>query len=164
MEIQFNADEIFEVAEQIERNGAKFYRQVAEKTTDARVRQLLFDLAAMENEHEKTFTSMRADMSEQEREATVFDPHGEEVLYLRAMADRRVFDVKEDPTEYLTGKETMEDILRTAIGLEKDSIIFYLGLKPVVPPRLGLSRIDDIIKEEMSHIATLSKELGALQK
>ena len=31
MGIDFNADEVFEIAEQIERNGAKFYRNVAEK-------------------------------------------------------------------------------------------------------------------------------------
>ena len=30
--ITFNPDEIFEMAEQIERNGAKFYRKAAERT------------------------------------------------------------------------------------------------------------------------------------
>jgi len=31
MPIPFNADEVFEMAEQIERNGARFYRAAAEE-------------------------------------------------------------------------------------------------------------------------------------
>ena len=34
MGITFNANEVFEMAEEIERNGAKFYRQAAEKASD----------------------------------------------------------------------------------------------------------------------------------
>ena len=34
MSYDFNADEIFEIAEQIERNGAKFYRNAAESIAD----------------------------------------------------------------------------------------------------------------------------------
>ena len=47
-------------------------------------------------------------------------------------------------------------ILLAAIGLEKDSIIFYLGMKELVPENLGKNRIDKIIKEEMGHIRLLS--------
>jgi rubrerythrin len=90
------------------------------------------------------------------------DPYGEAILYVRGMADGHVFDVRKDPSERLTGKETMEDILRTAIGLEKDSIVFYLGIKEIVPERLSKQRIDDIIKEEMGHIAILSQEMAGL--
>jgi rubrerythrin len=162
MTIPFSADEVLQMAEQIERNGSRFYRRAAQGFADSRARQQLLDLAAMEDEHEKVFASMRSDLSPQEREPSVPDPYGEAVLYLRGMADGSVFDVRTDPSERLTGKETMEDILRTAIGLEKDSIVFYLGLKEIVPERLGRQRIDDIIKEEMGHIAVLSKEMAGL--
>jgi len=50
-----------------------------------------------------------------------------------------------------------------AIGLEKDSIVFYLGMKDAVPERLGRSRIDDIIREEMSHVYLLSREFETLR-
>jgi len=63
----------------------------------------------------------------------------------------------------LQGKEKAEDILQTAIGLEKDSVVFYLGMKDAIPQRLGRSKIDGIIKEEMGHIATLSRELETLR-
>lgn len=103
-------------------------------------------------------------MSPREREPTVPDPYGEAVLYLRGMADSALFDVKADPSERLTGNETLEEILRAAIGLEKDSIVFYLGIKEMVPERLGKHRIDDIIKQEMGHIAVLSKGLASLKR
>ncbi|MBW2647709.1 MAG: hypothetical protein JRE23_16340 [Deltaproteobacteria bacterium] len=61
-------------------------------------------------------------------------------LYLRVPADRQVFGRE--------GKR-IRRILRAAIGLEKDSTIFYLGMKELVPENLGKNRIDKIIKEVM---------------
>lgn len=156
MSVRFNADEVFEMALQIERNGADFYERAAELEQDAHARNTLLELAAMEQDHERTFTEMRAELTERERKEMTFDPEGELPLYLRAIADRNVFDTKSAPADRLTGKETMEDVLRTAIGMEKDSIVFYVGLKEVVPERLGAARLDEIVKEELSHIATLS--------
>jgi len=153
MSYDFNADNIFEMAEQIERNGAKFYRTAAENITDSVAKELLMGLAEMEDEHEKTFASLRAQLSEKERAATVFDPQGESALYLRALADVRVFFEKDiDVT-------SMYQILKAAIEAEKDSIVFYLGIKELVTDNLGKDKIDSIIKEEMRHIRILSTEL-----
>ena len=161
MPMPFNADEIFEMAEQIERNGVTFYRAAAEKLPS--VRQVLLDLAAMEEEHEKTFADIRAQLSGREQEPMVFDPDGEAQMYLRVVADGQVFDVKAEPAEQLTGQETSEDILKIAIALEKDSIAFYAGLKECVPPRAGKDKVEGIIREEFGHIATLSEKLSALK-
>ena len=157
----FNADEVFEMAEQIERNGARFYRAAAKKIPD--VRQVFSDLAAMEDEHEEIFAAMRAELSGIEVDPPVFDPDGKAQMYLRVMADEHVFNIKADPVERLAGQETPEDVLKMAIGLEKDSIAFYVGLKGAVSRRAGKDKIEDIIKEEISHIATLSQKLEALK-
>lgn len=158
MSYDFNANEIFLMAEQIERNGAKFYRDSAEGITDPSAKNLLLDLADMEDDHEKTFASLRAELADKEKEPTVFDPEDESVLYLRSLADTRVFFKKDIDTS------SMESILKEAIGAEKDSIVFYLGMKDLVPENIGKSRIDAIIKEEMQHITLLSKELVATKK
>ena len=163
MSITFNAFEIFEMAEQIERNGVKFYRKAAEGISDRDVRQMLLDLADMEAEHEETFAGMRKQLSDRERELRVFDPENEAALYLQAMANGHVFDLKKDPGEQLTGTETVEDILKLAIDAEKDSIVFYLGLKDFVPAKAGKDRVEAIIKEEMGHIAVLNRRLPALK-
>lgn len=163
MSIYFNADEIFQMAEQIERNGSAFYRRAASLAVRSVTAQFFLKLAVMEEEHEKIFARMRADLSERERTAPVSDPEDQASLYLQAWADGQVFDVRTNPAERLKGKEKAEDILQMAIGLEKDSIVFYLGMKEAIPQRLGRSRADGIIKEEMRHIATLSRELETLR-
>ena len=71
--------------------------------------------------------------------------------------------MKTDPSEKLTGKETLEEIYRTAMGLEKDSIVFYQGIREMVPERLGKDKIDDVIKEEMRHVTILSNQLTSLK-
>lgn len=161
MAMPFNADEVFEMAEQIERNGAEFYRSAAEKLSE--MREVFLELAEMEAEHLRTFQDMRDELSAAEQEPVVFDPDDEAQMYLRVMADGRVFDLRADPTEKLTGKETVDDILRMAIGLERDSIVFYVGLKEAVSRQAGKDRVQAIIKEEMSHIAALSERLSALK-
>jgi rubrerythrin len=158
MGLDFNADEVFEIAEQIERNGAKFYRTVAEKVEDSDKKQLLIDLAEMEDEHEATFKSLRSQLSMDEKIQTTFDPEGDSERYLRALADTRVFYEKDVDTTSFKG------ILKSAITAEKDSIVFYLGMKDVVPANLGKEKLDDIIKEEMEHIRLLSNELMEINK
>jgi len=155
--LYFHPGEIFAMAQEIERAGAHFYRAAAETAALVDLRELLLGLAAMEDEHEKTFAAMQQGLSaKQGHEA----PHNEEAaLYLRAWADGHVFAQKAIP---LTGKETREEILKKVIGLEKDSIVFYVGIKEAIPPDWGKAKIDAIIREEMGHISLLDDKLSSL--
>ncbi len=153
MMYDFNADDIFEMAEQLERNGAEFYRTAAEAVADQGNKDFMLKLADMEVGHERTFKKMRETLTTAEKSPTVFDPEGEAVHYLRALADTRVFFQKEMDTT------SMAAILKDAITAEKDSIVFYLGMRDGVPEDMGRSRLDAIIKEEMGHIQLLSKAL-----
>jgi len=161
MAASFNPDEIFEIAEQIERNGARFYRRAAESIKDPKAHHLLLTLAAMEDRHVEIFAAMRAELAEGAWDVD-FDLDDQAGMYLRAVADGHVFDLKTDPAERLTGKESAEDILRIAIGLEKDSLVFYQGIREMVPEHFGRDKVNRIIDEEMQHIADMSRELTAL--
>lgn len=152
MALDFNADEIFEMAEQIERNGAVFYRKAAETVTGEE-KDFLLELAKMEDDHEVTFKALRKELSAAQKESATFDPDDMAPQYLKALADTRVFFEKDVDTS------TMKEILKAAITAEKDSIVFYIGMKELVPEKMGKNRIDDIIKEEMSHIRLLSGRL-----
>ena len=153
----FNADDIFEMAVKIEKNGAVFYRKAADQVDGNANKEFLLELADMEDAHEKTFISMREDLKEDETFSTTFDPEDENTRYLMAFADTRVFFKKEMP------QSSLEEILSTAIQTEKDSIAFYLGMKELVPAKLGKERLDDIIKEEMSHIRMLANKLAEFE-
>jgi len=163
MSISFNAIEVFEIAERIERNSVKFYRGAAEALSDQDLCQILLSLAEFEKEHEETFADMRKQISNKEWDLITFDPEDEMTLYLRTIADSHIFDLKKDPSEQLKDKETAEDILKYAIEAEKNSIIFYLGLKKFVPAKAGKDKVEEIIEEEMGHIAELNLRLSALK-
>jgi rubrerythrin len=160
--LQFNADEIFTMAEQIERNGARFYRAAAKNNSPAR--ELLQSIAEMEDRHLATFEQMHEAFSARAHDAErdTFDPEGEAAAYLSSMANGHVFDIKKDPALLLKGNETTGEIIHIAIGLEKDSIVFYLGMKELVSNRLDKKSIELIIKEEMQHITLLSNKLSEM--
>ena len=164
MNITFNAAEILEMAEEIEINGAKFYRKAAESIDDKKIHQFLLSLAEMEDKHKKTFEDLKNKLSDSEQKPVTFDPDHEAVLYLRAMADGHVFDIKADPSKKLTGNETQEDIFRLALKAERDSIAFYVGLKNFVPAEIGKDKVGDIIAEEMAHIVTINQKMNELKR
>lgn len=160
MSITFNADEVFEIAEQIERNGAKFYRRAAQAFAGSDAHKLLADLANWEEGHERLFAEMRRDLSQSEKEPVFFDPDNEAVMYLRAMADGHVFSPKKDLSKILTGNEGLVEILQKAIRFEKDSIAFYLGMRDLVSEELGKDKVARIIEEEKSHVVMLNDQIA----
>lgn len=162
MGITFDIDEIFEIAEGIERNGAKFYRQAAQNCSDEKTKQMLLDMAAMEDEHLEIFEQMAEQLSEQEK-TVVFDPDNQSALYLQAMADAHGWEGRITPLKELTGNETIKDILEIALNSEKESVVFYFGLKGLVSAEAGKKKVEEIIIEELSHITTLLNKLKSLE-
>ncbi len=162
MAISFNADEILEMAEEIERNGAKFYRKAAEKASTSEIKQMLLDMAIMEDGHLEEFKEIRIGLSEAEKAEMTFDPENQAALYLQTMADAHGIEGKKSPTEELTGTESMSEILKIAVNAEKESIVFYTGLKNFVSAKAGKNKVDEIILEEVGHVATLNQKLKGL--
>jgi rubrerythrin len=149
------------MAVKIEENGAAFYRKAARLQSDEANRKFLEKMAAMEDSHRSSFLTMSDDVTEAEKSEQVFDPDGQAELYLAAMVDTHGGEGSPSAADALTGSESMEEIIKIAIGLEKESILFYLGVKDMVPPKLGQKKVDDIIEEERKHVIQLS---GLLKK
>jgi len=152
--LTFNADEIFEVAEQIERNGAEFYRKAAESADENR-RSVLLALASMEYNHERDFAAMRSGFSSGKLQPLKADPDRQGALYLQAVADGKIFGG--NPASELTGTESIDRIFEIAIGLEKDTIVFYQSMKALVPPGEAREQLDEIIDQEIGHILELTR-------
>ena len=141
------------MAEQIERNGFEFYKKAAEAANDAKVKGFLNELANMEVKHEKVFKEMKDALTAAENESLVFNPDKEVALYIQALADTKVFYQKQ------IDSSSIEEVLKEAIVAEKESIVFYLGLKDMVAEAADKIKIDEIIREEMKHIQIVSKQL-----
>jgi len=161
MAINFNADEIFEMAEQIERNASKFYIEAAQKASGESMQKLFLDMSGMEDGHLRIFQDMRKKLTPEEREPMLLDPDNEAALYLQTMADSHGSEGKRDLKTMLTGKESTEEVLAIAINAEKNSIIFYTVLKSLVYPE-SKDKVEAIINEEIGHLAILKTQLGKL--
>jgi len=163
MGIKFNADEVFEMAIRAEENGGKFYRRAAEvKADDQEAVELLLKLAKMEDGHKETFEKMRQELGENVTEQTTFDPYMEASLYLAAMADGSHIEGAPSVAGKLTAEHSLKDILITAVGLEKEAVLFYTSMKDMVSLEMGKRKVDEIIEEEKVHIVQLTAHLKKL--
>jgi rubrerythrin len=161
MVITFTADEIFEIAEQIEKNAVEFYSEAAEISTDKDTKKLLFEMATTEDGHLKTFQQMRTKLGAEEETAT-FDPDRRSAVYLQTMADARSWEGRISPAQELSGNETAKEIIEIALNSEKESIVFFLGLKDLVSSKTGKDKVEEIIIEELGHISELLEKLKSL--
>ena len=77
------------------------------------------------------------------------------MLYLQVIADGHGFEGKKSVTDKLTGKESKREILEIAVEAEKNSVVFYSGLKELVSVNTGRDKVEKIIREELGHLALL---------
>jgi len=162
MDTIFGIDEIFEIVKNMELDGAKFYRQAAEKTSNEDIKQMLLDLAAMEDGHLKIFEQMRKELSEDKKNKNLFAADNQAAMYLKAMADGPTGERIKSPLGSISGNETIKEILEIAIEGEKASILFYTGLKELVQNKANKDKIEAVIKEEFSHLIALNLNLTVL--
>lgn len=158
-----NVDEVFEMAVRTEENGAAFYRRAAELHPDSGEADFLLALAETEDDHARTFTDMRAELTDNEKCGAAYDPEGEAAQYIDAMADDSGAEGSPQIADSLTGQESVQDILETAIDLEKNSVLFYLGLLDLVGEGTAIEKIGHIIREEKNHVAVLARELKKMK-
>lgn len=152
--MEYHPDEIFEMAERIERNGAAFYADAAARTSDPAARTLLEELARMEGEHRRTFARLRTETAEG-GVAAWEDPDGQAVAYLRSLADGRIFPRPEADLDSTVG------ILRAALAAERDAIAFFTGMRALVAEGPGRDQVERILREEMEHVIQLGRRLKA---
>ncbi len=160
MTIKFNAKEVFEIAENIEANGVVFYRTAARMHPNHA--DLLNRFADMEEEHKATFLNMKESIVGMGDDDMLNDPNGDASLYLESIAETHGGEGSSGMSEQLTGNETVEQIMDLAVQAEKRSILFYVGLKDLVPESLGRKHVDRIISEEKQHVITLLAEKAKL--
>ena len=159
--MKFNVDEIFEIAEQLERNGAEFYRKAAQIAPNDHARDLLNSLAAMEDEHERTFAQLRAQVvKEDERREAFYEGDDTAAMYLQAFADTQVFSSA--PFEDLKGTESLREILDKAILREKEAIVLFEGMRGSMHQPEDRDRVELIIRQEFEHISMLAEEMKRL--
>jgi rubrerythrin len=159
MDTELTAFEALEIAERIERNGAKFYRHAAGLSSGRRTQSLFVELAQWETQHVKVFEQMKLRYTDPRMLPDDTGKGGGDVMKATAMAGLAVFGIQPDPSTELSGRENRVDVLKLAIEKEKDSIVFYSGLKDFLTDRKDTKALEDIIAEEMKHVRVLRQSL-----
>jgi len=159
MGVGLTGHDILEIAEKIERNGGKFYRKAAVLCDHPETSRLFVKLAQWEARHVEVFRRMKEELAERNWEVGRYSPDRRNGQDAQAMAGLAVFAIRAEPADELTGRESREAILRMAIEKEKDSIVYYTGLKDFVPRDADKEVISNIIQEEMKHVRILVQSL-----
>jgi rubrerythrin len=162
MSIQFNAESIFEIGVQIEKNGRAFYLEAAEKVSDDAIKSLLTELADWEKEHIKLFDQLKAELPDTMREDNLFDPENEFYTYLQAAANSHVFVGSIDVSQLVAQCKSPAEIFDLALRFEKDSVVYYTTMKRMVADHLGREKITRLIDEELKHIDILNKKIRVM--
>ena len=146
MSFEFSAYEIFEMAEQMERNGQQFYNAAAAAVQGEEHKKLLLELAGMEVDHEKIFKAMRTELTQKQKQTNVFDPEGDAALYLKALVDTRVFFQKEMALFQLLLADREDDAETLLAWCLEQDFARVVVKRPVKAPELGGSRLSHAIR------------------
>ncbi len=140
--------EFLELAIEIERNGYRFY-ELAAQDKSKEVSDIFIQLAGREREHEHTFRDILTRVG-----GYIPENPCENYKYIKSLADSSIF-VSEQAQSLLSGK-AMTDIeaVEAGISFEKDSILFYLEVRGMVP-RHDQDIMDMITNEEKKHLSEL---------
>ena len=147
--MNFSMREVIEQAIQTEKLGNEFYKKMSSRfESDLKLKKLFDTLAAKEMEHEEKFTGLKDKLGEEP-----VDNWDEAALYMRAIVESEFFL---DSSKSLPSLEHLKDIdnaVKFAIGFEKETLLYFYGLRDVVKDH---DVINDIIEEEKSHLRWLS--------
>ncbi len=163
---ELSADQVLEIAEQMERNAVRFYRKAAGTCDDVRVCRLFVDLARWERQHVRVFTEMRERLSDsvkavqaglnREPGRCVIDATGGPVVKPPLPL---VFGDRESPPDEALGRWTKAEVLRMAIQKEKNTVSYFNNLKEFIVDRRDVQVIHAIIDEEERHMKLLTQSL-----
>lgn len=163
MNFSLNADELFKIGVEIEKNGRAFYDAAAKAVFDPHARKLFAELSEWEIKHVELFENLRKNLPADARGGDYFDPASETGSYIKDAADNHIFARDVDPAALGAACKTAVEALDIALTFEKDSVVFYTAMKKLIPPHLGQASIDAIIEEEIRHVAILNGEKAKLK-
>ncbi len=145
----FTIHDIIALAVRLEENGQRVYQKAAKAADDPEIRELLELLADEENSHARWFSDLKETLGRD-------DDHHILGEMSRSLSDDffadQVFSLKDVD---LSTIRTIEELIETAIGFEKDSILFYKMLAPFISEEKTSETLDRIIHEENTHIEKL---------
>jgi len=149
----FAGSEIVELGIQIEKNGKDFYNTLATQSKNEKAKKLFQFLAGEEDRHISVFQGIFDKMDEKYEPPELYP--GEYFAYMKVLASEYVFTQKDKGKEIAEKVKDDKEAVDLGIKFEKDSILFYVGLKETVS-KTDQKTVDQLIMQEQSHLKKLS--------
>ncbi len=151
----FSLDEIIEMAIQIEKSGYVFYdNALRKKKLSGKAKELLQKLRDEEKQHEKIFSTLFA-----KKDLEMINYGSDQELvndYLRAIVNYRFFTNPDSAIKSVEQAKDEKEIVMSAINFEKDTLLYFQGIKDIIKDSHSKDVLEKIIKEEISHILWLT--------
>ncbi|MFC1616981.1 ferritin family protein [Candidatus Margulisiibacteriota bacterium] len=154
----FYPSELIKFAIEKEQQSYDMYKNLSEHVKNREVKEVCKLLMEQELNHEKFYEDLLNKIEDKQSPGVHEDNEYKE--YMKVMIEESRVKEKEIikfklnyDQDFTTGK--IKEILDYAIEREKDSILFYVGLKPMVDKSF-YDQIDHIISEEGNHIVMIN--------
>jgi rubrerythrin len=152
----FKATDILLAAQEVETRGEVFYNRLVETTTDPKLKDLFIFLAKEETKHREIFAKLYERVGQVELPA--WAEEDEYVDYLKFLLDSHTLFRLGDVDRLKQFMGTSEEAIETAMGFEKDTILFFVEMHEFVPE--GEKKyVKACIDEERSHLRMLAAML-----
>jgi rubrerythrin len=151
----FSANEIFDLAIQIEENGEHFYRKAIGGLPDQSLREMMLWVANEEAAHRDCFLKMKQSAPKGRSEQWAEQVSG---AMLKSAVQDHLFSLDEVDLE---ASADLSTLVETALELEQDSVMFYEIIASFVTEPDILRQLKAIIAEEQKHIESLKERQRA---
>lgn len=146
----FSADEVYQIAMEMEQTGQVFYEALAAGSDRSDVANLLRRLAAQEQDHYKQFARLRAQLATRPVSHALSE---DEMDFAQALVTDRMIPNPQEARR-IASEGSVRAALDMAINVEKDSILFYSEVLQAIDPQEAPA-IREIIQQEKTHAQDL---------
>ena len=153
----FKATDILLAAQEIEARGEVFYNRLVETTADPKLKETFSFLAKEETRHKEIFRKLYEQVGQVELPA--WAEEDEYVEYLNFLLDSHTLFRLGDVDHLRNFMGTSKEAIETAMGFEKDTILFFIEMHEFVPDG-DKKYIKACIDEERAHLRLLAKLLS----
>ena len=156
----FRANEIANIAIEIEMKGREFYLQAAQMAKTPKVKDIFMFLSEEEAKHEETFRSMLSRLGKVEMPA--WATQDEYMQYLEALIESHML-FSALGQKYMAQADSEKDVIKMAMSFEKDTMLFFTEMKELVPisEKHAVQLCYDEERKHLRQLSNMNAQLGA---
>ncbi|MFO7915010.1 MAG: ferritin family protein [Candidatus Krumholzibacteriales bacterium] len=149
-----DARELIRLAKRDEDVGAEFYQKLAEKVESENLKEKFLEIREQEIGHSERFQKMLDQLSDYVPQE---DFPGEYEQYFQSFLSKREYLDSDDAVEAASRIKSDMEAIKFALGQEKNTLLFFLEMKELLPSSQHREMVHEVIDEERDHIVQLSQ-------